>query len=163
MGYIYFFVFLVNRNVKQNKDQRRDEVVSVICADPFCGCYRYRKFCRSLRLAPANDHIKQYCARVTSKKSKLSRDGREGEVSGEGGFEPGCSCSPTRNLLPPPSDSFFQRRLFFSREKKSASRRTAIHTLHLANGVNVLQNVPLRGLSYKFKKIRNIFLTNEKH
>ncbi|MBR7032425.1 MAG: hypothetical protein IKI03_02185, partial [Clostridia bacterium] len=48
--------------------------------------------------------------------------GREGEVSGEGGFELGCSCSPTRNLLPPPSDSFFQRRLFFSREKKSAKQ-----------------------------------------
>ena len=79
-------------------------------------------FVGRLNFSPANDHIKRNCAKVTSKKSKLSRDGREGEVSGEGGFELGCFCSPTRNLLPPPSDSFFQRRLFFSREKKSAKQ-----------------------------------------
>ena len=97
-------------------------------------------FVGRLNFSPANDHSKRYCAKATSKKSELSRDGREGEVSGEGGFELGCVCSPTRNLLPPQSDSFFQRRLFFSREKKSASRRTANHTFRLAYGVYALQD-----------------------
>ena len=146
--------------MKPNKDLRRDEVVSVIRADPFCGCYRYRKFCRSLRLAPANDHIKRYCAKVTSKKSKLSRDGREGEVSGEGGFELGCSCSPTRNLLPPPSDSFFQRRLFFSREKKSASSRSTVHTIRFASAVYVLQ-VAREGKNHKHRKTRSLSENNK--
>ncbi len=89
------------------------------------------------------------------KKEQTLPRGREGEVSGEGGFELGCSCSPTRNLLPPPSDSFFQRRLFFSREKKSASRRTANHTFRLACGVNVLQ-ISREGKNHKPHKTRSL-------
>ena len=46
----HFLVFLVQRNMKPNKDLRRDEVVSAIRADVFGVCFRYRQFCRSLDL-----------------------------------------------------------------------------------------------------------------
>ena len=120
-------------------------MVSTIRADPSRGCCRYRRFYRSLELFACERSYQTKLRESDFKKEQTLPRGREGEVSGEGGFELGCSCSPTRNLLPPPSDSFFQRRLFFSREKKSASRRTANHTFRLACGVYVLQHVPPRG------------------
>ncbi len=85
-----------------------------------------------------NDHIKRYCAKVTSKKRKLPRDGREEEVRRREGMSE-VACDLMRNLLPLPGDSFFQRRLFFSREKKSASSRSTVHTIRCASAVYVLQ------------------------
>ena len=103
-------------------------MVSEIRADPFCVCFRYRRFCRSLELFACERSYQTKLRESDFKKEQTLPRGREGEVSGEGGFELGCSCSPTRILLPPPSDSFFQRRLFFSREKKSAFSRSTVHT-----------------------------------
>ena len=79
-------------------------------------------FVGRLNFSPANDHSKRYCAKVTSKKSKLSRDGREGEVSGEGGFELGCSAALRETSSRPRATLFFSAG-FFSLEKKRVQNK----------------------------------------
>ena len=92
-------------------------MVLAIRADVLSALCRYRKFCRSLKLFACERFWQMKLCGSVFKKKDLSRAGREGEVSGEGGFELGCPAALRETSSRPRATLFFSAG-FFSLEKK---------------------------------------------
>ena len=74
-------------------------------------------FIGRLNFSPANDHIKRNCAKVTSKKSKLSRVGGRGRFRGREGLSWAAPAALRETSSRPRATLFFSAG-FFSLEKK---------------------------------------------
>ena len=74
-------------------------------------------FVGRLNFSPANDHIKRNCAKVTSKKSKLSRVGGRGRFRGREGLSWAAPAALRETSSRPRATLFFSAG-FFSLEKK---------------------------------------------
>ena len=74
-------------------------------------------FVGRLNFSPANDHIKPYCAKVTSKKNKLSRVGGRGRFRGREGLSWAAPAALRETSSRPRATLFFSAG-FFSLEKK---------------------------------------------
>ena len=70
-----------------------------------------------MNFSPANDHIKPYCAKVTSKKNKLSRVGGRGRFRGREGLSWAAPAALRETSSRPRATLFFSAG-FFSLEKK---------------------------------------------
>ena len=92
-------------------------MVSAIRADVFGVCFRYRQFCRSLELFACERSYQTKLRESDFKKEQTLPRGREGEVSGEGGFELGCNAALRETSSRPRATLFFSAG-FFSLEKK---------------------------------------------
>ena len=116
-------------------------------------------FVGRLNFSPANDHIKRNCAKVTSKKSKLSRVGGRGRFRGREGLSWAASAALRETSSRPRATLFFSAG-FFSLEKKRVHSAGALPILHAhLGGLCASTCTPARGISVNDAKQKTFHIT----